>query len=154
GVVLAKAESGTDWRVLPGARLKGLHFSEVSWSPDGKAVAAVSLQDVTLRFWDVATATLVQTREGIRPDYGGSLVAWSPDGRNLAVRTGGRVQVWEATSGKLPDTVNWAPTSLAWSPDGRMLAGGDGWSVRIWDNTQKKIRPELDGKSAGFDVHL
>ncbi len=63
-------------------------------------------------------------------------VAWSPDGRHLALGyADGRVQVCEATTGKIDFTVLghsshvWA---LAWSPDGRRLASVDD-QLKVWE---------------------
>ena len=65
-------------------------------------------------------------------------VAWSPDGKHLALGyADGSVQVCDATNGKKDFTVQghsshvWA---LAWSPDGKRLASAS-WdhTVQVWD---------------------
>src|SRR5438034_1579449 len=65
-------------------------------------------------------------------------VAWSPDGKRLALGyADGSVQVRNATTGKIDLTVRgqighvWA---VAWSPDGKRLASAS-WdhTVQVWD---------------------
>lgn len=74
------------------------------------------------------------------------MIAWSPDGRSLAISGSRDVLVFEAATGKRlyrlkghTDTVK----CVAWSPDGKYLASGSGYfdrTVCIW---------EVAGKSEG-----
>ena len=65
-------------------------------------------------------------------------LAWSPDGRRLAVASWKCVYVFQYTQGKITyefpydDHNNWV-RALAWSPDGQYIAsGGDDKCVRVW----------------------
>src|SRR6266702_8235763 len=67
-------------------------------------------------------------------------VAWSPDGKRLALGyADGSVQIRNATSGKIDFTVQghtghiW---TVAWSPDGKRLASAS-WdhTVQVWDTS-------------------
>jgi small GTP-binding protein len=83
--------------------------------------------------------SLIQLRRTLMqpPDDVNSL-AWSPDGRTLAVGTNdGLVQLWDAESGKLKHKLkkHLGPIVIVvWSPDGRLVAsGGDDNAVHIWN---------------------
>ena len=110
--------------------------SAVSFSPNGKHLAAGSVLERTISIWDPRTGTIVKR---LSLDVGGTAgLAWSPDGRILAV---GRtfappgpghviVSTWDLASSRLvhdfaepfnrvsPGT--W-PRSLAFRPDGKQL---------------------------------
>jgi WD40 repeat protein len=77
-------------------------------------------------------------------------LTFSPDGRQLISAGWGRVQIWDAASGKQVRSfsvggANW----LAFSPDGKSLAGGygkDGDGVILWSMTGQQIaRPVSPG---------
>jgi eukaryotic-like serine/threonine-protein kinase len=63
-------------------------------------------------------------------------VAWSPDGKYLALGTVDALYVWKVGTGKdilsypgHTDTVK----TVAWSPDGKRLASGSAdHTVRVW----------------------
>lgn len=58
--------------------------TSVALSPDGKFVADVGMYDPIVHVWDVQTKTLVHTLPG-GPSPNRHAMAWSPDGRYLAV---------------------------------------------------------------------
>jgi WD40 repeat protein len=84
-------------------------------------------------------------------------VAFSPDGKLLAVGDGGSINlaIYDGASGRLV----WEETGfsggvwgLAWSPDGMYLATGGGdyrssgfGEVKVWDTTTWKLRYDLKG---------
>lgn len=81
-------------------------------------------------------------------------LAWSPDGKMLAVGAVGVVQFWEAATGRqiaslrLPATDTQA-YQLAWSPDGMLLASGDdNNAVRVWDVQKRAVQQVLRGPSS------
>jgi WD40 repeat protein/DNA-binding SARP family transcriptional activator len=111
----------------------------VSWSPDGRLVAASS--EGTARVWDAETGTVRYTLLGHTGFVLG--VAWSPDSSRLVTGgSDGTAKVWEIG----PEGVQerWSLSAqetksgvvgVAFSPDGsRVMAGDAGISaVKVWD---------------------
>lgn len=144
----------------------------VAFAPDGKTVASGAETGVHL--WDPQTGALQRTlrtltMEGFPQMDDGSkvfgtddvwAVAFSPDGKTLAVGTGdymryyawtGRVHLWDLQTGRRKRTLRghlgrvW---TVAFSPDGRMVADGSGAAVgrgevRLWDLQTATIQRTL-----------
>lgn len=117
--------------------------SKVSYSPDGKLIAA---SGVTRRIalFDATSRSLLRHLDGHQDNV--YKFAFSPDSKRMASADGdGVVLLWDLTSNAAPRTLVKLPSStgeLAFSPDGRSLAvpSGDG-SLGIWDSaTGKKLR--------------
>jgi WD40 repeat protein len=111
----------------------------VSWSPDGRLIAASSAD--TARVWDAETGTLRHTLVGHS-----SLVlslAWSPDPSRLVTGSlDGTAKVWEIGSEGVREL--WSLSAqetrsgvvgVAFSPDGARVAAGDAGitAVKVWD---------------------
>jgi len=129
----------------------GVSQYDISWSPDGKRLAAgvgVALAKPTenaggeavLRIWDTSAWTLV-----LETNFAGDMVnerildiAWKPDGTALALSTDLHgVMVVDAISGKLLSQQTGFASSVmeaAWSPDGtRLVSTSDkAYSLRRW----------------------
>jgi WD40 repeat protein len=112
-----------------------------AWSPDGKKLAFYWFNETeqpTLRrtwAWDAHSGELVDRLPG--PE-GHLPLAWSPDGRTLAVGNGdGTVGLWKADADQWDNTFKGhtgVPSVGAWSHDGAILAtGGPDHTVRLWD---------------------
>jgi WD40 repeat protein len=129
----------------------GISQYDVSWSPDGKKLAAgVGLPlinptenaggEAVLRVWNTSTWKIV-----LETNFAGDMVnerildiAWKPDGLGLALSTDIHgVMVVDAASGKLLSQQTGFASSVmeaAWSPDGsRLVSTSDmAYSLRRW----------------------
>jgi WD40 repeat protein len=113
----------------------------VSWSPDGKWLAAVLQNKVQI--WQPGPAKWVRALE----DHTGPVhaMAWSPDSKFMATTSADRsVRVWRTDSdqGKQVLTGHTGATiAVAWSPDGKTLASSSSdQTVRLWDLTAQPPR--------------
>ena len=134
------------------------------WSPDGK-VLATSFSG-GLRLVDPATGRIVLTikHEGVpyhrtpyehRPLISHAMhripMAWSPDGKFLAVPEKEGVRIWDialgqVVQGSLPNAGY--VTALRWSADGKVLATLD-WNRRfsLWDVALGARKSFVDGQT-------
>ncbi|MFK0290018.1 AAA family ATPase [Streptomyces sp. NPDC090442] len=127
-----------------------------AFRPDGR-VLATAAKDKKVRLWNVTTPSRpVPVGEPFQPaDSMVHALAYSPDGRTLAVRTGApspAVQLWNVADPAhpvpygpaLPLRIRFSgPSALAYSPDGRTLATAyDDYTVQLWDvSSPSRIRP-------------
>ncbi|MDH5506157.1 MAG: hypothetical protein OEZ02_02925, partial [Anaerolineae bacterium] len=106
----------------------------LSWSPDGKELAAVGAEIVY--FWD--TLTWSQTRLISQSGFAFS-VAWSPNGQWIA-STGEETRIYpaDASSESLRLAVNNSESTYekkaVWTPDGKKLVSLNNHNlIRVWD---------------------
>lgn len=109
-------------KILSTFRHKQLQQAAIS--PDGKWVVSATWQGTGVRVWD---ATNGQLFRDLDPDSGSASVAFSPDGRWLAVSNGMEYSLWEVESWKrisrtAKTVADGAPAPVAFSADGRLLA--------------------------------
>ena len=154
------------------------HVGAVAFSPDGGYLAAGTFISNsgkldgfgTVTIWDVRTAQRVRTFPG--ENCGIWRLAWSPDGRHLAVAAGvhfisrGTAKVWDVTTGKLVYDLK-GHTECVWgvsfSPDGRRLVTCSGsrtgrppetnGELKLWDmDTGLELLGLTENKATVFDV--
>ncbi len=119
-----------------------------SSSLDGESTAggdrSVPVDDYAVSLWNPASGELLHPSKG--DTYGDKSVAFSPDGRLLAVDGISEIDLWDLKWGKRLVTLDAeaAVRSLSFRPDGKVLAGaggfwggssvpGSGFEVWLWD---------------------
>ena len=123
--------------------LVGAPVASLSWSADGKVLAAACLREGTW-LWGV-DAGRVQRRFHDPERWASTL---SPEGRRLAVQAGGTLELWNAVTGRtvsqhgFPESSDVPPV---WSPDGKVVAVCIGKVVRLWDVASAKVVRALEG---------
>lgn len=136
------AESGEEFLTYTGHHISCV--TSVAFSADGKRIASGSVgsgsEDNSVNLWDARSGTdLVRRKTRTDDDR-----SFSPDGRRIAVCTGGRVVVWDVEKGKglleSGESVltlhghSGNATSVTFSPDGKRIAtGSEDGTVKIWD---------------------
>jgi len=146
--------SGTELRPLRG--LQGETYV-VTFSPDGRTVAAASSQEI--RLWDVATGREVRVIADADPYV--VPIALSPDGKRLAsaFSYGRKLRLWDLATGKETGAPINTPVdviAIAFSADGRFLAAasaGDNPAVVVWEMATRQTAQRFGGRNtAAFSV--
>jgi WD40 repeat protein len=130
----------------------------LAYSPDGRILASASA-DGTARLWDVASGRLRTKLQS--PEERATCVAFSPDGKTLAVGYGGLrgyMQVWDIPGERLIE--GWAPhgvrtNSVTFHPSGRILAtAGDSPEWRLRELVARVGSRALDIRNPGRKSRL
>ncbi len=134
-------------------------FNDLAFSPNGKTVALAFVHP-TAQLWDIATGKMLNAFH----DAGKSsafAVAFSQDGRTLAVGRWDQITLYDSASGKelirFDDAKMHSITDLRFTPDGTTLvsASQDG-RVRVWDIATGKaihtLPTRMVGRSAAFSA--
>jgi WD40 repeat protein len=152
-------------RVRPTAILDARNLvTSVAFSPNGRvlAVADVSRQMTLWETSDIFAPIKLASVEDRPPDRGDvvevrSVVAFSPDGRTLAIGGWGRsVSLWDVTRSVRPVALSSLPSvhgdgvyGISFSPDGRTLAtcasGPTVGMTEIWDIDDRGLPSRLAG---------
>ena len=157
-VIFWDAETGDKLFTLAGESVGttvgyNLGVGQISFSPDGRRLAAANIDGVS-KVWDLAAREelLVLPPDGLPA----KAIAYSPDGRFLA--TGGDegvVTLWDSNEGSqiLTKTLGGIIHSVTFSPDGSSVAAAseDG-RAKIWDTATGDEVANLSRSSGMYDV--
>ena len=125
----------------------GRFSRRLALSPKGD-VAVVADQNVRLQFWDVAKGQLINETPP-PPQYMRSIgdIAFSPDGRYVALGDSGTLALWDRTWTRWTQLqlADVAPRYIAWMPDSRSLwLGSDISTASSPDNRTRRLSvPDL-----------
>ena len=120
----------------------------VAFSPDGKTLATANADGANVQLWDTATRSLITTitfpssPTGVVPFGASSTLAFSPDGKTLAIPDGNTIQLWSTGSpasatAPSPSAVQRTPVS---APTGLpVLYNLGGEDAAVWNYPQ--VRP-------------
>ena len=130
-----------------------LSVGQVSFSPDGKRLAAANM-DGTTKVWEIATqAELLSLAACGLPC---KAVAFNADGSRLATAGDeGNIKLWDASSGEelISLELGGIIHSLAFSPDGaRLAAGSEDGSLKVWDAISGQEVLSLPRLSGIYDI--
>lgn len=147
-------------KVLPRPeKMGGLYYGGMNLaalSPDGKHLAAVIFDEKNnntgeARLWEVATGKLVRVLADTTVDNQ-IFLAFSPDGKTLAIRTT-PLQLIDVATGKklpLPDHEGERPIAVVFSPDSQRLALATSGDVVLYcELATGKVVHKLSGYSSG-----
>jgi WD40 repeat protein len=113
--------------------LAGFGISACVFSPDGRSLATVNRNN-TLSLWETTTGK----ERGKLP--GGSVLAFSPDGKTLAVGSGSVLKLVNLLSAKVTAEFRGHQsniTTVAFAPDGqRVVSGSSDTTLLVWDVTK------------------
>jgi len=134
--------------------------TSVVWSPDGKYIATTGIHTQNVDIWDVAQRQLtIRAELGVPNSPSFHNLAWSPNGRHLAVCAG-----WSGLSLRIWDTTTWQVSrdfnndsgvqscrSPVFSRDGRQLAVGQETQISIfstdsWQQVKRWALPRDVGR--------
>jgi WD40 repeat protein len=131
GVKVYDAATG---RQLLDLSVPGVHFWQVSWSPDGMLIMAAGRDDGIARIWDAENGEEIDRLEDFGHAYG---LDWSPAGDLAAAGGIQDVKIWDRARGleTLRLSGSGANSILAFSLQGQAIltTGGQNIDVKVFD---------------------
>ena len=120
-------------------------ITSLAWSPNSSQLVGIGFHSNSLVIWDNDHQEL---RSYTLPSSNGESLAWSPDGRWLAIGSSvsSTIWLWNPTTHEIEDSRNLNRGmgrlfDIAWSPDGKWLVRGTQNGVYLWDMTSDSTTP-------------
>ena len=118
----------------------------VAFSPDSRMVAAVSHGGPVI-IWASHSGAVLYKFGGHSELYNRRILAFSPDGKILAVSKPHTIEFWDSRPGRLLQRIESAGyyiCAMAFSPDGKTLVfASNDHTVKLWDTQSRTILREL-----------
>lgn len=129
----------------------GGYVNRITYSPDGKFLATTGWNGSrSLFIWRAATGSIYAIPDDENSHHHGVGVAFSPDGRTLAVgNKDGELKIYDlATCKELMSRKEHSNViqSIAFAPDGKTFAtGSNDKTIKIWDAVTGRVRETMSG---------
>lgn len=152
------------WRVIAAppfleaagpSRGVGSNISSAAWNQDGSLVATGS-RSGPLRIWRIsrdAGGIEVSEERSLASASGVRSLAWSPDGRRIAVSDGRSLRILDALSGQeiaeIP-ILNAQLSTLAWSGDGNFVVATSSQGMSIWQAETAELLSRIPPANGNF----
>lgn len=129
-------DSGKTWQTITD-KTNGLYYSwHVPKTPSGKCLVRVNQLSNNYSKND-SVVTINAAKEGVNS------LAWSPDGKYIALGSFSKCQIWNPYTGQLVFNLENVPAntnSLTWSPDGKYLSAlSNEFKVLFWNPATGKL---------------
>jgi WD40 repeat protein len=135
-------------------RLEGhesLGIGGVAWSPDSKRLVTAANKEAAFLVWDAVTGKLRGRFPAAVAGDNGPTVAWSPDGKTVAVGSAG---LFDPDTGRpvRPLDAGEGIFALAWSPDGQQVATAGIAGIRLHQPATGKRTYTLDTRDHNSQI--
>jgi WD40 repeat protein len=147
-------DTGT-WQVVQSLEHPGAAVTAVAFAPDGQRILTGVYTTGTIRIWDAGSGRVLRMLEE-RPESRSLWVnsaSFSPDGKRIVVAINednnveDLINVWNAETGELLQTLKGGRSNAAFSPDGTKVAaaGIRSDSIAIWEGATGRLLRTLKG---------
>ncbi len=122
-------------------------FSKIAFSPDGRFFASVSKDNSTILLWDRSSGT--QTTLNAHRDLTSDLnIAFSPDGKTIAIGNSGTISIWDTITGEQKSSVTSdlidSNNFIKILPDGETIVCVNwGGLISLWNMSTGKLEKSI-----------